>query len=326
MYKIKIKCNSRRMEKYNCKRCCMEFSEKRVLVKHLKRKVICLSIESEKTQEELLEELNKKEGLMCENCKKKYKNDQSLRVHLHRCKGLVNNVKDKSIVDIEKRINELQKELNGIIKNKETIKQIANTIDNSINNNNSTTNNITNNIQNITVVINDIDSINGIDYILKDPRFTEKILKWVTDKNGLLKYMDEKYYNKERPENRGIRKVDNENIELHMKGDWNKYDNKTALHNIINSLRIDWDTIIGRLKDNYYDDYESNKKDLVVFKREVSDPLDMDVDITDDEDETKEKTKQLVCVDGNYELVDVKDEVMVKKKKKWNDTILKIVK
>ena len=148
----------------------------------------------------------------------------------------------------------------------------------------------------------------------------------VTDKNGLLKYMDEKYYNKERPENRGIRKVDNENIELHMKGDWNKYDNKTALHNIINSLRIDWDTIIGRLKDNYYEEYESNKKDLVVFKREVSDPLDMDVDITDDEDETKEKTKQLVCVDGNYELVYVKDEVLVKKKKKWNDTILKIVK
>jgi hypothetical protein len=308
------------MEKYNCKRCCMEFSEKRVLVKHLKRKVICLSIESEKTQEELLEELNKKEGLMCENCKKKYKNDQSLRVHLHRCKGLVENVKDKSIVDIEKRIKELQKELNGAIKKDTVINQVANTIDNS------TTNNITNNIQNITVVINDIDSINGIDYILKDPRFTEKILKWVTDKNGLLKYMDEKYYNPKRPENRGIRKVDNENIELHMKGDWNKYDNKTALDNIINSLRIDWDTIIGRMKDNYYDDYESNKKDLLVFKREVSDPLEMELYITDDEDETKEKTKQLVCVDGNYELVDVKDKVLVKKEKKWNDTMLKIVK
>ena len=101
-----------------------------------------------------------------------------------------------------------------------------------------------------------------------------------------------------------------------MKGDWNKYDNKTALHNIINSLRIDWDTIIGRMKDNYYDNYESNKKDLVVFKREVSDPLEMELDITDDEDETKEKTKQLVCVDGNYELVDVKDKVLVKKEKK----------
>ena len=138
--------------------------------------------------------------------------------------------------------------------------------------------------------------------------------------------MDEKYYNKERPENRGIRKVDKESIELHMKGDWNKYDNKTALHNIINSLRIDWDMIIGRMKDNYYDDYESNKKELVVFNRDVGDPLDMELDITDDEDETKEKTKQMVCVDGENVWKDVKDEAVVKKEKVWKEKILKNVK
>ena len=312
---------------YNCKRCGIYFSERKGLMKHLRRKNVCIGIESERTQEELLEELNKKQGLECEHCKKVYKNEESLRKH--KCKGLVNNVKDELIVDIEKKIRELQRELNGIIKNKEPIKQIANTIDNSINNNNSTTNNntnnITNNIQNITVVINDIDSINGIDYILKDPRFTEKILKWVTDKNGLLKYMDEKYYNKERPENRGIRKVDNENIELHMKGDWNKYDNKTALDNIIDSLRIDWDTIIGRMKDNYYEEYESNKKELVVFNKDVGEPLEMELDISDDEEE-KEKTKQIVNVNGENVWKDVKDEVMVKKEKKWKEKILKNVK
>ena len=65
------------MDKYICKRCCMEFSEKKGLVKHLKRKVTCLSIESEKTQDELLNEINKKDGLECENCKRKYKNDDS---------------------------------------------------------------------------------------------------------------------------------------------------------------------------------------------------------------------------------------------------------
>jgi hypothetical protein len=310
------------MSDYECKRCGGIFEVKKNLIQHLKKKKECISINSESSRDELLKDVIDKEGIECEGCGKKYSNIYNMR--RHNCKGM-----------LEKRIIELEKILNGLIKKDDTVKQAANRIKNNniriknIDNitTNSTTNNITNNItNNVTVVINDIDSINGIDYILKDPRFTEKILKWVTDKNGLLKYMDEKYYNPKRPENRGIRKVDNENIELHMKGDWNKYDNKTALYNIIDSLRMDWDKILGRMKDNYWDDYENNKKELVVFKREVSDPLDMELDITDDEDETKEKTKQLVCVDGNYELVEVKDEVMVKKEKKWNDKILKIVK
>jgi hypothetical protein len=229
----------------------------------------------------------------------------SLRVHKHSCKG----VKDE--------------------KKETVIKQIANTINNdnstTNNNNNSITNN--NNItNNVTVVINDIDSINGIDYILKDPKFVEKILKWVTDKNGLLKYMDEKYYNKERPENRGIRKIDKESIELRMDGDWRKCDNITALGAIIESMRLDWGQLVGNIRYEYEDDYENNKKEFVTFKREVVDPLEMDVEITDDEDETKEKTKQMVCVDGNYELVEVKDEVLVKKEKKWKEKILKNVK
>jgi hypothetical protein len=233
-----------------------------------------------------------------------YKNGDSLRVHKHSCKG----VKDE--------------------KKETVINQVANTI----NNDNSTTNNdnsITNNnniTNNVTLVINDIDSINGIDYILKDPRFTEKILKWVTDKNGLLKYMDEKYYNKERPENRGIRKIDKESIELHMKGKWNKYDNITALGAIIESLRLDWGQLVGNIRYEYEDDYENNKKEFVTFKREVGDPLEMDVEITDDEDETKEKTKQIVNVNGENVWKDVKDEVMVKKEKKWKEKILKNVK
>jgi hypothetical protein len=311
---------------YNCKRCGICFSERKGLMKHLRRKNVCIGIESTKTQEELLEELNKKEGVECEECKRIYKNEESLR--RHKCKGVVDNIKDELRVEIEKKIRELQKELKGVI-TKDTIKQVANSItnnnDNSTTNNNNTTNNI-NNTQNITVIINDIDDPKCIQYILKDPKLAEKILRWVTDKNGLLKYMDEKYYNPKRPENQCIRRVDNENMELYILGTWIKHDNMTALNKIINILGIDWSTIIAILKYDYSDDYESNKKELVVFKREVGDPLDMDVEITDDEDETKEKTKQMVCVDGNYELVDVKDEVLVKKEKKWKEKILKNVK
>ena len=299
-----------------CKRCCLEFNEKRGLIQHLRRKNVCIGIESEMTQEELLEGLNKKEGVDCEKCKRVYKNEESLR--RHSCK-VIENVKE----ELEKRI----KELEGMLKDDNTVKQVANSITNDnrrIKTIDNSTNNTTNNIQqNITVVINDIDSINGIDYILKDPKFVEKILKWVTDKKGLLKYMDEKYYNPKRPENRGIRKVDNESIELHTRGDWNKYDNRTALENIIDSLRIDWDTIIGRMRDDYWDEYDSNKREMVVFKREVSDPLYMELDITDDEEEKDEGGKVLVYVEERTKYV---DEVIVERGKEWKNRIMKSVK
>ena len=85
----------------------------------------------------------------------------------------------------------------------------------------------------MTVIINDIDNPKSIQYILKDPNIVERIMGWVTDKNGLLKYLNEKYYNPERPENRGIRRLDKENMELHMFGRWIKYENKKALETII---------------------------------------------------------------------------------------------
>ena len=298
-----------------CKRCGINFIERKGLMKHLRRKNVCISINSERTQDELLEELNKKEGVECENCKRVYKNEESLRKH--RCKGIVENVRD----ELEKRIDELQKELKEVIKKDITTNNTTNnikTIDNSTNNitnNNSTTNNI-------TVVINDIDSLEGIDYILKDPKFVEKILNWVTDKKGLLKYMDDRYYNPKRPENRGIRKVDNENIELRMRGNWRRCDNITALGAIIESMRIDWDSMIGKIKYDYSEEYDSNKKEMVVFKREVSDPLEMELDISDDEEDRK-YGKEMVYIEEKHMY---KDEELVKKEKVWKNRIMKSVK
>jgi hypothetical protein len=79
------------------------------------------------------------------------------------------------------------------------------------------------------------------------------------------------------------------------------------------------------MKDNYYEEYESNKKELVVFNKDVEEPLEMELDISDDEEE-KEKTKQIVNVNGENVWKDVKDEVLVKKEKVWKEKILKIVK
>ena len=159
------------MLEHECERCGVIFKMKKHLVQHLNKRVECISINSERSRNEILEDIEKRGNIKCERCGGVYKNGNSLRVHLHRCKGIVENVKE----ELEKRI----KELEGMIKKKEKIiNQVANTIDNSTNNDNSITNN--NNItNNITVLINDIDSINGIDYILKDPKFVERILKWV---------------------------------------------------------------------------------------------------------------------------------------------------
>ena len=103
------------MDDYECERCGVVFNRKRHLVQHLSKRIICISINSEKTKDELLEELKKKEGIECEVCKKVYKNDKSLRVHIHRCKGLVKD-KDEVIAEIDKKIKGLQKELKELKK------------------------------------------------------------------------------------------------------------------------------------------------------------------------------------------------------------------
>jgi hypothetical protein len=75
-------------------------------------------------------------------------------------------------------------------------------IDNSNHHNTNNTNN-TNNINNIqnnnVIIINDIKDVldTAIQYIVKDPKFVDKVLHWVSAKNGMLKYMDEKFYNSE---------------------------------------------------------------------------------------------------------------------------------
>jgi hypothetical protein len=80
------------------------------------------------------------------------------------------------------------------------------------------------------------------------------------------------------------------------------------------------------LKYDYSDDYDNYKQDIVDFKRNISDPLDMGIDITDDEEDSKEQTKQIELVDGQYILKDVKDDKLVKKEGEWKKKIINHVK
>ena len=313
---------------YICRRCGIDFNEKRCLIKHLQRKITCMAIESDISPSELIQENTNKKDVQCDKCEKFYKNINTLKAH--KCVYKINPTEKSLKAELEKRIKEIQSEF------QEKIQEVINqkSIDNS---NHHNTNNIKtidnsnhhNNIQNNNVIIiNDIKDVldTAIQYIVKDPKFVDKVLHWVSDKNGMLKYMDEKFYNSDHPENQMIRKLDKEHMELHTLGRWMKYDNAKAVELIIRNLGMDWSTLIMILKYDYPDDYDNNKQDIVDFKRHTTEPLEMGLDITDDEEEETENTKQIEHINGEYVLIDVKDEKLVKKEVEWKKKIINHVK
>lgn len=312
---------------FECERCGVSFSEKRYLVTHLKRKNTCICINSERDRNEILNELTYKNGLTCDSCNRVYTNNFTLKRHKESCKADATQTEKSLKEELEKRIKQLQTEFQDKIQEVINQKSIdsntlpVKTIDNS-NHHNTNTNNIDNSHHNTNItqnnnviIINDIKDVldTAIQYIVKDPKFVDKVIHWVSDKNGLLKYMDEKFYNSDHPENQMIRKVDKEHMELHTLGRWIKYDNAKAVELIIRNLGLDWTTLIMILKYDYSDDYDNYKQDIVDFKRNISDPLDMGIDITDDEEDETEQTKQIELIDGQYVWTDVKDEKLVKK-------------
>ena len=72
-----------------CKRCEVEFTKKKYLVQHLKRRIPCIEInETNQSREEILEELLEKEKTVtCKDCDRKYKN--IITLNNHKCKGKI---------------------------------------------------------------------------------------------------------------------------------------------------------------------------------------------------------------------------------------------
>jgi hypothetical protein len=65
-----------------CERCLIGFTEKKGLIKHLRRKNVCIPIGSETDPEQLIIKLKQKEnGIECKKCNRIYKNNNSLRTH-----------------------------------------------------------------------------------------------------------------------------------------------------------------------------------------------------------------------------------------------------
>lgn len=73
--------NGKKAERYICKRCGIDFDEKRCLVQHLHRKRMCMSIESDVSPSQLLEEITNKKDVKCVRCNRFYKNMNTLGAH-----------------------------------------------------------------------------------------------------------------------------------------------------------------------------------------------------------------------------------------------------
>ena len=108
-------------------------------------------------------------------------------------------------------------------------------------------------------------------------------------KHGLLNYIDEKFYNKEHPENRMIKIGDDrDSIELHISGRWKRYENGRAIDYVLINIGNDFNIFMEILRDEENDkpsfsasgrrpdeeDYEKNKKLIKVFQNNVMVPLE----------------------------------------------------
>ena len=272
-----------------CERCGVIFKMKKHLVQHLNKRVTCISINSERSRNEILEELNKKEGLECEKCERLYKNEESLRKHI--CKG----VKDE----------------------KKVINQVANTINNdnstTNNNDNSTTNNNTQNTNSyntVNIKLNCIKtpSMEAIQYLFDREDSMELFINCAKSIKGIKKYIDAKYYDKEHPENMMIRKGDTSGIMYLHEAKWRKYDSLEGADILLISTGIDIQYYMGMLFETDEEKYGIVKSRLQKMNSVILECLDVNYpDSLDEISEEGEKTKQLVKTEMGYYWKDVKE-------------------
>lgn len=143
-----------------CERCGIEFGRRDVLIKHLKRKTLCMPIEMDVDRNIQLERLSRKCEIECERCNKMYKNSNSLR--MHKCIGK-ENIMNEELEKMNDRLDRLEEE-NKMLKNKleKGDKKTINSIKNITNNTDNSTNNI-------TIVLPNSFGKENIDYLLKNP-------------------------------------------------------------------------------------------------------------------------------------------------------------
>jgi hypothetical protein len=280
------------MSEYICLRCDIDFLEKKRLVQHLKRKTKCIPILADIDTEEILEKLTRKQGIECEYCNRIYKNKDSLRTH---------NCKENELLILRKEVKKMNITIQDILKNPNITN---NYIDNHID------------IQDSRVFNNTINcffdtSGRPIDYLVNQDDIKDRILGWMKSKHGLLNYIDEKFYNKEHPENRMIKIGDDrDSIELHISGRWKRYENGRAIDYVLINIGNDFNIFMEILRDE--EDYEKNKKLIKVFQNDVMIPLEWGLEISEDGTQ-QEKVLTLIKNKAGEIVIKEDEDIMIRR-------------
>lgn len=291
------------MSEFICERCFVVFKEKKGIIQHLKKKKICISIGSETEPHLLILELTKKEGIECKDCNRIYKNKDSLRKH---------NCKENELLILRKEVKKMNITIQDILKNPNIIN---NYIDNHID------------IQDNRVFNNTVNCFfdttgKPIEYLINQDDIKERILGWMKSKHGLLNYIDEKFYNREHPENKMIKiGNDNDSIELHVSGHWKRYENGRAVDYVLCNIGNDFNIFMEILRDE--DDYEKNKKLIKVFQNNVMVPLEWGVDMSEDGSQDHQREKVLTLIKNNSgEIIIKEDQDIMLKRNTINGEVL----
>jgi len=259
------------MSSFECQRCGIAFKTKQILIKHLYRKNICIAIYNDIQPEQLIELLQAKDGIQCDECSKTYKNNECLRIHKIRAhkeniKAIVEK-KEDSYTYLKNEINDLKNIILEMAKNPQTV--------NNINNINNTMN----------ITLNCLMDTTGkpIEYLLNQDNITDLILDWMKLNQKLIPtYMKEKYYNTEHPENHMIRAgKDGDSIELYISGKWKKYENVKGADLILTNIGNDFGLFLEIIKDNPHL-YTEKKKILTQFEKDIIKPLNWGLEVSDD--------------------------------------------
>jgi hypothetical protein len=150
-----------------------------------------------------------------------------------------------------------------------------------------------------------------IDYLVNQDDIKDRILGWMKSKHGLLNYIDEKFYNKEHPENRMIKIGDDrDSIELHISGRWKRYENGRAIDYVLCHIGNDFNIFMEILRDE--EDYEKNKKLIKVFQNNVMIPLEWGLEISEDGTQ-QEKVLTLIKNKAGEIVIKEDEDIMIKR-------------
>lgn len=302
------------MTEFGCERCFVVFTEKKGLIKHLKRKNICIPIGTDIDPEQLILELTKKEGIECKNCTRIYKNKESLRSHVCKAKNKETDEEKLSNKELVELVHSMKNMIQDLLKNPPNVV-------------NNTTNHTTNNIDNstnINISLNCLLDTSGkpIEYLLNQENIAEKIIGWLKlNQKVIPAYITEKYYNLEHPENQMIRAGKNkESMELHIGGKWKEYENMSGSDMVLTNIGNDFGVFLEIIKE-HPDLYTQKKKIIKQFEKDIIKPLSWGLESSE---ESIIQDKQIIKNDIGEFVYEEEEEERIKHLQLQSMTIDKI--